>query len=76
MTELLLVRHGQSLFNAERRWTGWEHKSPLTGQGEAEAQAVAARLAPESDIEAIYSSPLLRAWQTARPCSIRLRWKG
>jgi probable phosphoglycerate mutase len=66
MTELLLVRHGQSLFNAERRWTGWEHKSPLTSRGEAEAQAVADRLASERDIEAIHSSPLLRAWQTAQ----------
>ena len=66
MTELLLVRHGESQFNAERRWAGWEHKSPLTRQGEAEAQALADRLASERDIEAIYSSPLLRAWQTAQ----------
>jgi broad specificity phosphatase PhoE len=66
VTELLLIRHGQSEFNAERRWAGWEHRSPLTGQGEAEAQALADDLASESDIEWVYTSPLLRARQTAQ----------
>ncbi len=66
MTGLLLVRHGESQFNAERRWAGWDDLSPLTARGEAEAQAVANRLASEGDIEAVYASPLLRAWQTAQ----------
>ena len=66
MTELLLVRHGESRFNAERRWAGWEDHSPLTALGEAEAQAVANRLATEGDIVELYASPLLRAWQTAQ----------
>jgi probable phosphoglycerate mutase len=66
VTELLLIRHGESQFNAEHRWAGWEHESPLTVQGEAEAQTLANRLASESDIEAIYTSPLLRARQTAQ----------
>jgi len=61
-----LIRHGESQFNAERRWAGWEDLSPLTASGEAEAQAVANRLVLEDDIAALYSSPLLRAWQTAQ----------
>lgn len=66
MTELLLIRHGQSQFNAQHRWESWEHHSPLTAQGEAEAQALAERLAPEKDIAALYASPLTRARQTAQ----------
>ncbi len=66
MTELLLVRHGESQFNAERRWAGWDDFSPLTALGEAEAHAVASRLALEDGIGALYASPLLRAWQTAQ----------
>jgi broad specificity phosphatase PhoE len=66
MTELLLVRHGQSQFNAERRWENWVHESPLTQQGESEAQALADRLVAESDVAAIYASPLTRAAQTAQ----------
>ena len=65
MTELLLVRHGQSQFNAEHRWESWVHQSPLTQQGESEAQALAGRLAAQRDLAAIYTSPLRRAAQTA-----------
>jgi broad specificity phosphatase PhoE len=66
VTELFLVRHGESEFNAARRWAGWEHFSPLTALGEVEAQAVADRLAVEDTIAAVYASPLLSAWQTAQ----------
>jgi broad specificity phosphatase PhoE len=65
MTELLLIRHGQSEFNAQHRWENWERQSPLTAQGEAEAQALAERLASENGIAALYTSPLTRARQTA-----------
>ncbi len=40
---LILVRHGQSDFNAENRFTGWRDPG-LTALGEAEARAVAERL--------------------------------
>lgn len=66
MTELLLVRHGQSQFNAEHRWENWVHQSPLTQQGQSEAQALADGLVAERDIAAIYTSPLTRAAQTAQ----------
>ena len=65
MTELILVRHGESQFNAEHRWAGWEHESPLTPRGVHEAQNTARLLSGENDISAIYSSPLTRARQTA-----------
>ena len=41
---LVLVRHGQSTFNAHNRFTGWSDPE-LTEQGEAEARSVAERLA-------------------------------
>jgi probable phosphoglycerate mutase len=66
MTELLLVRHGQSQFNAERRWENWVHESPLTPHGEGEARVLADRLVAEHDIAALYASPLTRAAQTAQ----------
>ncbi len=62
---VLLVRHGQSRGNAERRFGG-HTATPLSGLGRAQADATARALASEN-ITAIYSSDLLRAVQTAEP---------
>ena len=65
MTHLLLIRHGQSIWNAEGRMQGWADP-PLDDIGREQARQLAQRLAAEGhDIAAIYSSPLLRARQTA-----------
>src|SRR6185295_16805072 len=66
-TTLLLVRHGQSEGNAERRFGG-HTATPLSPLGLTQAQATANALASES-ITAIYSSDLRRAIQTAEPLS-------
>ena len=58
---LLLVRHGQSTWNAEGRWQGWAD-APLSDVGEEQARAAAKHL-PE--VEAVVSSDLLRARRTA-----------
>ena len=42
--QLILVRHGQSTFNAHNRFTGWSDPE-LTERGETEARSVADRLA-------------------------------
>jgi len=66
MTELLLVRHGQTDSNLAGRWQGWDG-IPLNQQGEREAALIARRLAQtEQAITALYASPLRRAWQTAK----------
>ncbi len=65
MTKLILVRHGQSLGNLDRRFLG-HTDLPLTPMGHAQAERVAAYLADEK-IDAVYSSDLLRAYQTAEP---------
>ena len=37
MTKIILIRHGQSLWNAENRFTGWVD-SDLSEKGKAEAK--------------------------------------
>ena len=64
-TRVLLVRHGQSQGNAERRFGG-HTATPLSDLGRAQAEATARALAAEG-VTAIYSSDLLRAVQTAEP---------
>jgi len=60
---LILIRHGETIWNAERRYQGVSDV-PLSARGALQAQRLAARLARES-IGFIYSSDLERAWQTA-----------
>ncbi|WP_214108475.1 bifunctional RNase H/acid phosphatase [Acrocarpospora catenulata] len=70
-TSLLLLRHGQTAFSIERRFSG-VGDPPLTPAGEAQAEAVAVRLAREPyRIDAIVSSPLTRARQTADAVAAR-----
>jgi len=72
MTEILLVRHGQTRANATGYWEGWSD-SPLNTTGQAEAEAIAGRLAAErGQIAALYTSPLRRALQTAHAIGRRL----
>lgn len=64
-TKLFLVRHGQSAGNAEGRFGG-HSATPLSDLGQEQARLTANALAKEN-INAIYSSDLLRAVQTAEP---------
>lgn len=61
VTSLLLVRHGQSEWNAEGRWQG-QADPPLSALGEAQAIAAAERL---DGIDAVWASDLVRAARTA-----------
>lgn len=61
---LIVVRHGQT--NANARGVLLGHADPgLDDVGRAQAQAVAARLAPIAGAARVVSSPLLRTRQTA-----------
>ena len=64
MLRLLVVRHGQTDFNAQRRYQGAIDVG-LNAAGIRQAEALARRLQADK-IDAIVSSPLERALQTAR----------
>jgi broad specificity phosphatase PhoE len=68
---LLLIRHGQSEANADRRTQG-RLDTPLTAAGQQEAAAVAEQIAAEGQVDALYTSPLLRAMQTASTICARI----
>jgi broad specificity phosphatase PhoE len=70
MTELLLVRHGETDWNAERRWQG-HADVPLNERGREQARRLADSF-PEDDVDAIYASDLVRARETAEILGARL----
>lgn len=71
MPRLILVRHGQSLWNLENRFTGWVDV-PLTAQGEAEAKGCGAKLR-DLKVDVAYTSALARAQRT---CALILEESG
>lgn len=62
MAYLVLVRHGQSEWNALGKWTGL-YDTPLTDKGKAEARE-AAKALEHIDLHKGYTSGLTRAKQT------------
>jgi 2,3-bisphosphoglycerate-dependent phosphoglycerate mutase len=62
MPNLVLVRHGQSLWNLENRFTGWVDV-PLTDDGRAEARR-AGELLRGQKFDVAYTSALTRAQET------------
>jgi broad specificity phosphatase PhoE len=70
VTTLLLVRHGETDWNADGRLQGQTDR-PLSDFGRRQAQRLAGELERE-EIEAIYSSDLSRARETAEILGERL----
>ncbi len=70
MTELILLRHGETDWNRELRFQGHVDVS-LNAIGLEQARRLAARLAGES-AHHLYASDLLRARQTAQPVALQL----
>ena len=62
MPNLVLIRHGQSLWNLENRFTGWVDV-PLTSVGEDEARLAGSKLKGMS-FDVAYTSALTRAQRT------------
>ena len=61
MTRLLVVRHGQSEWNATGRWQG-RADPPLTDEGRRQSKVAGGAL---GTFDAVVASPLLRAAETA-----------
>ena len=63
MTELVLIRHGQSVWNAANRFTGWTDVE-LSEKGEIEAATAGEQLA-DVRFDVVHTSALIRAQRTA-----------
>jgi len=66
-TEVLLIRHGRTVSNEEGRWQG-HIDGELNAEGRQQASLLAASLPP---VDALYSSPLARATDTADAIAAR-----
>ncbi|QKR00417.1 histidine phosphatase family protein [Metallosphaera tengchongensis] len=65
MTLILFIRHGQSVSNINKILSHDVHNFPLTEEGREQAKKVAQEL-KKIKINTIFTSPILRAYQTAR----------
>lgn len=68
VTSLLLVRHGQSEWNADGRWQG-QADPPLSALGEQQAVEATKQL---NGIDAVWASDLVRATRTAELVALEL----
>lgn len=64
MTKLFLVRHGQSQWNLENRFTGWQDVD-ITELGQQEARQAGIALKDET-IDVAFTSKLIRAKHTLK----------
>ena len=63
MGTLVLIRHGQSIWNAQNRFTGWVDVD-LSERGIEEAKD-AGKLLENVQFDAVFASGLIRAQRTA-----------
>ncbi len=66
MTKLILIRHGQSTWNAANRFSGWVDV-PLNRRGRVEATLAAHKL-KDYQVDVCFTSLLVRAIETAVIC--------
>jgi probable phosphoglycerate mutase len=64
MARLILIRHGESIANLERRFTR-DADEPLTPEGRAQARARGEAMRARFSPSVLYSSPFRRALETA-----------
>ncbi len=64
-TDLILVCHGQSAQRQDGKLLGWWADVPLSPLGQQQALLLGERLQRDFDIGALYTSPLIRADETA-----------
>ena len=66
MATLVVVRHGETLWNRENRVQGWAPVA-LTETGRRQADSLAAAVADQYAVDRLVSSDLRRTLETARP---------
>ncbi len=67
MTDLVLVRHGETVWHAENRYAGRSDVA-LTERGHEQARSLA-RWAAGANLDALWCSELQRSRETAAPCA-------
>lgn len=72
MVTLIIIRHGYSQFNKDKKFTG-QTDIPLDEIGVLQAEATAKYVVDNFKIDAIYSSDLNRAYNTAKPIADALK---
>jgi len=75
MVRLLLVRHGESTWNAQSRWQG-QADPPLSPFGERQAEDATARLTEIATVTTVWVSDLSRARRTGELIAQRLGLDG
>ncbi|PND59117.1 bifunctional RNase H/acid phosphatase [Mycobacterium sp. ENV421] len=70
-TRMLLLRHGQTEFSRQRRYSG-RGNPELTDTGRRQAEAAAKYLAGGGGVDVVISSPLQRAYDTASAAAAAL----
>lgn len=66
VTRIIAIRHGETAWNVDTRIQG-QLDIPLNDTGRWQAERLARALAAREAIDVVYTSDLLRAWETARP---------
>ena len=66
VTRIIAIRHGETAWNVDTRIPG-QLDIPLNDTGRWQAERLARALAAREAIDVVYTSDLLRAWETARP---------
>ncbi len=64
-TRLIIIRHGETIWNTQKRWQGWLN-SPLTPHGKEQARGAAAIAMTYGHPVCAYISDTGRAMQTAK----------
>ena len=70
MTKFIIVRHGQSEANLKEIYAG-RFDVPLTATGKKQAELVTEYVLKTYRVDAVYSSPLLRARETVKEIAPR-----
>ncbi|MBQ9963888.1 MAG: histidine phosphatase family protein [Clostridia bacterium] len=71
MTTFLLIRHGESMANTEKRFAGhWD--IPLSPLGQEQAETTAKHIAATYAVDAVYASDLQRAYRTGKAVADRM----
>ena len=72
MTEIILIRHGETEWNLSGRWQG-HADSALSPRGIAQAESLSTRMAKEI-VDHVYASDLERAQHTSRLVGSEANW--